>query len=133
MYSDYVILRTSVPCPSKKSRLKVHDTYSVWLIWLVSNTITPLQHKNIDSDSDEDSQSSAMSSSEAEDFMTEVDHYLSMVQVKDVDDPLSWWYENWGTYPCLWCMARDYLTIPGMLVKSLTVIQQAVTDHKLIT
>ncbi|KAI9511660.1 hypothetical protein F5148DRAFT_974816, partial [Russula earlei] len=29
MYSNYVILKTLAPCPSKKSKLKVCDTYSV--------------------------------------------------------------------------------------------------------
>ena len=61
-----------------------------------------------------------MSSSEEEDFMTKLDRYLSTARVKDIDDPLSWWYENRGTYPRLWRMARDYLTIPGMWYKSLT-------------
>lgn len=54
-----------------------------------------------------------MSSLEEEDFMTEVDQYLSTARVKDVDDLLPWWYANQGTYPLLWRMARDYLTIPG--------------------
>ena len=45
--------------------------------------------------------------------MSELDRYLSTARIKDVKDPLFWWYENRGTYPRLWRMARDYLTIPG--------------------
>ena len=53
------------------------------------------------------------SDSEAEDFMTELDHYLKSARVKDVEDPRKWWFENRGSYPCLSRMARDFLTIPG--------------------
>ena len=45
--------------------------------------------------------------------MTELDNYLKSSRVKDVKDPLNWWYENCGLYPRLSCMARDYLMIPG--------------------
>lgn len=55
-------------------------------------------------------------SSDDTDAMNELDHYLVMGQIKDINDPLAWWYENRGSYPCLWHMARDYLTIPGMLL-----------------
>lgn len=27
--------------------------------------------------------------------------------------PIVWWYEHSGTYPCLSCMALNYLTIPS--------------------
>jgi len=47
--------------------------------------------------------------------MDEVDRYLAVGHIKHVTNPLRWWVENKGTYPCLWRMARDYLTIPGTL------------------
>jgi hAT family C-terminal dimerisation region len=52
--------------------------------------------------------------------MDELDHYLSTGRIKDVTDPLSWWVENKGTYPRLWQMAQDYLTIPGELSHTIT-------------
>ena len=45
--------------------------------------------------------------------MTELDHYLKSARVKNVKDPLKWWFENCGTYPRLSRMAMDFLTIPG--------------------
>jgi hypothetical protein len=52
-------------------------------------------------------------SSDDEETMSELDRYLATGRIKDVKDPLAWWYENRGSYPRLWRMARDYLTIPG--------------------
>jgi hAT family C-terminal dimerisation region len=52
--------------------------------------------------------------------MDELDRYLSTGHIKDVTDPLSWWVENKGTYPRLWWMAWDYLTIPGELSHTIT-------------
>lgn len=69
--------------------------------------------RNNDSESDHEIFSSGMSSDEDE-FVSELDRYLSAPRVKDVEDPLAWWYGNRGTYPRLWRMARDYLTIPGV-------------------
>ena len=45
--------------------------------------------------------------------MMELDHYLKSGQIKDVKDPLQWWFDNRGSYPRLSRMARDFLTIPG--------------------
>ena len=45
--------------------------------------------------------------------MSELDHYLKSPWVKDVEDPLQWWFNNRGSYPHLQRMARDFLTIPG--------------------
>ena len=45
--------------------------------------------------------------------MTELDQYLKSPRIKDVKDPLKWWYENRGLYPRLSRMARDFLMIPG--------------------
>ena len=39
--------------------------------------------------------------------------YLKSPRVKNIKDPLNLWYENRGLYPCLSCMARDFLMIPG--------------------
>ena len=91
-YSDYMVPKKPAP-------------YSVI-------TKKKATHVNINSESDCKIFSSGMSLDENE-FVSELDHYLSAPQVKDVKDPLAWWYENQGTYPYLWCMARDYLTIPG--------------------
>ncbi|KAJ2921688.1 hypothetical protein H1R20_g15399, partial [Candolleomyces eurysporus] len=60
--------------------------------------------------------SSSDSSSKDEELLLELDHYLAPKVVKDIKDPLAWWHKNWGSYPRLWRMARDYLTIPAMLV-----------------
>ena len=46
--------------------------------------------------------------------MTELDQYLKSPRIKDVKDPLKWWYENRGLYPRLSRMARDFLMIPGV-------------------
>ena len=43
----------------------------------------------------------------------ELDQYLKSPCIKDVKDPLKWWYENCGLYPCLLRMARDFLMILG--------------------
>jgi hypothetical protein len=67
-------------------------------------------------DSDDDIEvpvSSENSSSDEEEMISELDRYLQTKVVKDVEAPLAWWYENRGSYPRLWRMARDYLTIPG--------------------
>ena len=70
--------------------------------------------KDSDSDSRPSVNYSSGMSSEDEQLMTELDRYLSTPHIKDVEDPLSWWYQNRGTFPRLWRMARDYHTIPGM-------------------
>ncbi len=31
-------------------------------------------------------------------------------------DPIGWWLKNHKAYPCLSCMALDYLSIPGEFV-----------------
>ena len=66
-----------------------------------------------DDSSAEESAIQVDSDSEGEDFMTELDHYLKSARVKDVSDPLKWWFDNRGSYPRLSRMARDFLTIPG--------------------
>ena len=38
--------------------------------------------------------------------------YLS-TEVEHVTDPIAWWYERSGSFPCLSHMALDYLSIPG--------------------
>ena len=43
----------------------------------------------------------------------ELDHHLS-TDMEDVRDGLAWWYEKCTSFPCLSCMAWDYLLIPGM-------------------
>ena len=53
------------------------------------------------------------SSSDEDEFANELDLYLSTGQIKTITDPLQWWIENRDTYPHLWQMARDYLSIPG--------------------
>jgi hypothetical protein len=35
--------------------------------------------------------------------------------VENVKDPLKWWVSNHHVYPNLYCMALDYLSIPGVL------------------
>jgi hypothetical protein len=71
--------------------------------------------------------SSDMSSDDA-DTMNELDRYLATHRIKDVKDPLAWWYENRGSYPRLWQMARDYLTIPGTSLVTHTTIELIVTS-----
>jgi hypothetical protein len=67
-------------------------------------------------------ESSDMSSDNA-DTMNELDRYLATHRIKDIKDPLAWWYENRGSYPRLWRMARDYLTIPGTSLVTHTTIE----------
>ena len=62
-------------------------------------------------------------SSDDVDTMNELDCYLATCRIKDVKDPLAWWYENRGSYPRLWWMARDYLTIPGTSLAPYTTIE----------
>jgi len=81
-YSNYVIAKTSTPRFSKSKAANNND-------------------------SEPDLDSSGMSSDEDE-FASELDRYLSTPRIKDVKDPLDWWYGNRGTYPRLWRMARDY-------------------------
>lgn len=67
------------------------------------------------SDNDDSSAEESGSASEDEDeFENELDRYLGSRRVKNVQDPLKWWYDHRDVYPCLWRMARDYLTVPGM-------------------
>jgi hypothetical protein len=47
-------------------------------------------------------------------MLEELQHYLDEKVEKKITDPLQWWIEHKNTYPRLWRMARDYLTIPGM-------------------
>ena len=50
------------------------------------------------------------------DLGNELDCYLA-ADIKDVKNPLKWWYEHHGAFPHLSLMARNYLSIPG---KSIT-------------
>ena len=69
---------------------------------------------NSDDSSDEDIQIvNSDSSTDEEDFITESDNYLKSPRVKNIKDPLNWWYENRSLYPRLSRMARDFLMIPG--------------------
>ena len=54
----------------------------------------------------------ALSAPPKSDLHDELDHNLS-TDLEHVTDAFSWWYEKWSVYPCLHCMALDYLTIPG--------------------
>ena len=44
--------------------------------------------------------------------MDELGRFLS-IKPENVTDAVQWWYENRKTYPQLYRMALDYLTIPG--------------------
>ena len=44
---------------------------------------------------------------------SELDRYLG-TDPEHVTDALAWWYEHKHVYPCLYQMALDYLSIPGM-------------------
>ena len=61
----------------------------------------------------DESTTDSNSSNDKEGFMSELDHYLKSPQVKDIEDPLQWWFNNCGSYPPLQHMARDFLTIPS--------------------
>ena len=82
------------------------------IIIIYSNKLN--QHK-VDSDdsSIEEICIDSDSSTDNEGFMNELDHYLGSARVKDIKDPLKWWFDNRGSYPRLSHMARDFLTIPG--------------------
>ncbi|KAJ2911793.1 hypothetical protein MD484_g8620, partial [Candolleomyces efflorescens] len=84
----------------------------------ITNLLKPKKRASSLSDSDNmfTPLSSDDPSSEEEDVLSELDRYLATKTVKGVEDPLAWWYENRGSYPRLWRMARDYLTIPATSV-----------------
>jgi hAT family C-terminal dimerisation region len=42
----------------------------------------------------------------------EISRYLD-AGTEHVDDPIEWWVDHRDTYPHLFRMALDYLTIPG--------------------
>ena len=42
----------------------------------------------------------------------ELEKYLSL-DTEAAKDPLLWWFEHKHVYPRLYCMALDYLSIPG--------------------
>jgi hypothetical protein len=43
---------------------------------------------------------------------SELDDYLRK-PVENIKDPLKWWFANCHIYPNLYCMALEYLSIPG--------------------
>jgi hypothetical protein len=45
----------------------------------------------------------------------ELDAFLSS-DPEFVEDVIAWWHEKRTTYPCLSCMALDYLTLPGIYI-----------------
>ena len=53
----------------------------------------------------------ALLAPKASDLRGELKRYLSM-DLEDVMDALLWWYERKHIYPCLHCMAFNYLSIP---------------------
>ncbi|KIK92031.1 hypothetical protein PAXRUDRAFT_13465 [Paxillus rubicundulus Ve08.2h10] len=59
----------------------------------------------------------ALAPSKPADLGSELDCYLS-TDVEHVANPIAWWYEHHGTYPCLSRMALNYLTIPAVDVFS---------------
>ena len=38
---------------------------------------------------------------------------FAQLEYYEVKDPLKWWSDNRGSFPCLSRMARDFLTIPS--------------------
>ena len=53
------------------------------------------QKVNSDDSSDKDVQIVDLdSSTDEEDFITELDNYLKSPRVKNIKNPLNWWYEN---------------------------------------
>ncbi|RXW14793.1 hypothetical protein EST38_g11056 [Candolleomyces aberdarensis] len=86
----------------------------------LTNLRKPAKHSSSLPDSDDDINipvsSEGSSSSDDEEMISELDRYLKAKTVKGVEAPLARWYENRGSYPRLWRMARDYLTIPATSV-----------------
>ena len=52
---------------------------------------------------------------------SELREYLQK-PVENVKDPLKWWIASHHIYPNLYCMALDYLSIPGKLDITLSII-----------
>jgi hypothetical protein len=90
--------------------------------------VTSTQDRGSDSDMYLKGNESSDMSSDNADTMNELDRYLATRRIKDVKDPLAWWYENRGSYPRLWWMAWDYLTIPGTSLVTHTTIELIVTS-----
>jgi hypothetical protein len=84
--------------------------YNFWYVYLL---ILITCKASSTSDTERSTTETSDSSSDEAEFINEVDRYLSTRRIKDVSDPLRWWVENRGAYPCLSRMAKDYLTIPG--------------------
>ncbi|KAJ2927840.1 hypothetical protein H1R20_g9248, partial [Candolleomyces eurysporus] len=80
----------------------------------------PTKHTLSLSDSDDNMgaplSSENPSSSDEEEMLSELNRYLKSKTLKNIEAPLAWWYKNHGSYPCLWRMACDYLTIPATSV-----------------
>lgn len=47
-------------------------------------------------------------------LVNEIQLYLT-TECENVKNPIRWWYEKWKTYPCLYRMALDFMSIPGLL------------------
>lgn len=44
----------------------------------------------------------------------EIDEYFKLQQESFAVDPIQWWAGRRAQFPCLSCLARDILSIPGM-------------------
>ena len=106
----------------------IHEgTVCFCLIYDLAYILTSHHIQATDNSSQEESEEL---SSDEEEFENKLDCYLKAPHAKKVNNPLQWWYINQGTYPHLWRMARDYLTIPGMYCKLCFVLN--LSAHKLL-
>ena len=112
-YAAYVVPKNRKSQSSVPTKKVSPSPYSVNKCYLQCDYFYQ-QKVNSDDSSDKDIQIvDSDSSTDEEDFITELDNYLKSPRVKNIKDPLNWWYENRGLYPRLSRMARDFLMIPG--------------------
>ena len=94
-YEEYLPRKqkTSQSQSSSKRQVGIY----IYIFFFFFNVLKVFQSRNDDSDDSE----SSLSSSDEEEFMDELDRYLSSGHIKGVNDPIKWWHDNQGSYPRL--------------------------------
>lgn len=103
--------------------LELSSKVSVFSLWS-STLFTKRSRQTMDSHSQPSTTPSnyfdgTFSDEDSDNGMTqaqdELEHYLATEHDRNVDNAIEWWIDHRSTYPRLSRMARDFLTIPGVL------------------